>query len=94
MVKSLPANAGDIRDLDLIPGPERSPGRGNDNPLQYFFFNYLFLYLFLAVRVLVAICKLSLVVASGVYSLVADHGLLIAVASVIVAPGSRERRPQ
>ena len=37
MVKSLPANAGDIRDLDLIPGPERPPGRGNDNPLQYFF---------------------------------------------------------
>ena len=35
--------------------------------------------------VLVAICKLSLVLASGVYSLVAVHGLLIAVASVIVA---------
>ena len=37
MVKNPPANAGDIRDLDLIPGSERSPGRGNDNPLQYSF---------------------------------------------------------
>ena len=36
MVKKLPANAGDIRDADLIPGPERSPGEGRGNPLQYF----------------------------------------------------------
>ena len=32
MVKSPPANAGD---LDSIPGLGISPGRGNDNPLQY-----------------------------------------------------------
>ena len=32
MVKSLPANAGDVR---LIPGSGRSPGEGNGNPLQY-----------------------------------------------------------
>ena len=35
MVKSPPANAGDIRDAGLIPGSGRSPGVGNDNPLQY-----------------------------------------------------------
>ena len=35
MVKDPPANAGDIRDLALIPGSGRSPGRGYDNPLQY-----------------------------------------------------------
>ena len=34
MVKSLPANAGDIRDAGLIPGPGRSPGGGHGNPLQ------------------------------------------------------------
>ena len=28
MVKNLPANAGDVRDADLIPGLERLPGRG------------------------------------------------------------------
>ena len=28
MVKSLPANAGDIRDADSIPGSGRSPGGG------------------------------------------------------------------
>ena len=28
-------NAGDIGDLGLIPGSERSPGEGNGNPLQY-----------------------------------------------------------
>ena len=32
MVKNLPANAGDT---GLIPGSERSPREGNDNPLQY-----------------------------------------------------------
>ena len=32
MVKNLPVNAGD---WGLIPGSERSPGEGNDNPLQY-----------------------------------------------------------
>ena len=35
VVKNLPANAGDRRDLDLIPGSGRSSGEGNGNPLQY-----------------------------------------------------------
>ena len=35
VVKNLPASAGDIRDLCLIPGLGRSPGDGNGNPLQY-----------------------------------------------------------
>ena len=35
MVKNPPANAGDVRDVGLIPGSERSPGEGNGNPLQY-----------------------------------------------------------
>ena len=35
MVKNLPANAGDIRNLGSIPGLGRSPGGGNGNPLQY-----------------------------------------------------------
>ena len=35
MVKNPPANAGDIRDEDLIPGSKRSSGGGNGNPLQY-----------------------------------------------------------
>ena len=35
MVKNLPANAGDKRDKGLIPGSERAPGGGHDNPLQY-----------------------------------------------------------
>ena len=30
-----PANAGDIRDVGLIPRLGRSPGVGNGNPLQY-----------------------------------------------------------
>ena len=34
-VKNLPANAGDIRDMGLIPGLRRFPGGGNSNPLQY-----------------------------------------------------------
>ena len=32
MVKNLPASAGST---GLIPGLERTPGEGNDNPLQY-----------------------------------------------------------
>ena len=36
VVKNLPANVGDVRDLDSIPGSGRSPGEGNSNPLQYF----------------------------------------------------------
>ena len=35
VVKNLPANAGDIRDVVLIPGSGRSPGGGHGNPLQY-----------------------------------------------------------
>ena len=35
VVKNLPANAGDARDVGLIPGLGRSPGEGNGNPLQY-----------------------------------------------------------
>ena len=34
MVKNLPANAGYIRDVGLIPGLGRSPGEGNVNPLS------------------------------------------------------------
>ena len=34
--KNLPGNAGDTRDVGSIPGSGRSPGEGNDNPLQYF----------------------------------------------------------
>ena len=33
--KNPPANAGDARDVGLIPGLERSYGEGNGNPLQY-----------------------------------------------------------
>ena len=33
-VKNPPANAGDTRDPDSIPGWGRSPGEGNGNPLQ------------------------------------------------------------
>ena len=36
-VKNLPANAGDIRDMDSIPESGRSPGEGHGNPLQYSF---------------------------------------------------------
>ena len=35
VVKNLPANAGDVRDVGLVPEPGRSPGIGNGNPLQY-----------------------------------------------------------
>ena len=35
VVESPPANAGDRRDLGLIPGWGRSPGGGNGNSLQY-----------------------------------------------------------
>ena len=37
VVKNLPANTGDVRDSDLIPGLGRSPGGGHGNPLQYSF---------------------------------------------------------
>ena len=35
VVKNLPANAGDIRDVGLFPGSGRSPGEGHGNPLHY-----------------------------------------------------------
>ena len=35
VVKNLPANAEDIREVGLIPGLGGSPGEGNGNPLQY-----------------------------------------------------------
>ena len=35
MIKNLPASTGDLRDPGPIPGLERSPGEGNDNPLQH-----------------------------------------------------------
>ena len=34
MVNNLPANAGDIKDVGLIPGSGRSLGGENGNPLQ------------------------------------------------------------
>ena len=33
--KNLPGNAGDIRDVGLIPESRRSPRGGNGSPLQY-----------------------------------------------------------
>ena len=35
VVKNLPANAGDVRDVGSIPGSGRSHGEGNGYPLQY-----------------------------------------------------------
>jgi len=35
VVKNPPANAGDLRDMGLIPGSGRSPKGGHGNPLQY-----------------------------------------------------------
>ena len=35
MVKSLPANTGDIRDVGSIPGLGRFPGKGHGNPFWY-----------------------------------------------------------
>ena len=35
VIKNPPANAGSARDVGLIPGLGRSPGKGNGNPLQY-----------------------------------------------------------
>ena len=36
VVRNPPANAGDLRDVDLITASGRSPGGGRGNPLQYF----------------------------------------------------------
>ena len=35
VVNNPPANAGDARDVGLIPGLGRFPGVGNGNPIQY-----------------------------------------------------------
>ena len=35
VVKSLPTNAGDARDMGSIPELGGSPGEGNGNPFQY-----------------------------------------------------------
>ena len=35
MVKKSPVNAGDVREVGLIPGSGRSHGEGHGNPLQY-----------------------------------------------------------
>ena len=35
MVKNLPANEDDVEDSGSTSGSGRSPGGGNDNPLQY-----------------------------------------------------------
>ena len=35
MVKNMPANTGDLRDVGLIPGLGRSAGGKHGNPLQY-----------------------------------------------------------
>ena len=34
VLKNLPANARDVRDMGLIPGSGRFPGEGNGDPLQ------------------------------------------------------------
>ena len=33
VIKNLPARAGNVRDLGLIPGSGRNPGGGHGNPL-------------------------------------------------------------
>ena len=35
VVESMPANAGDIRDMGSVPGSGRFPGGGHGNPLQH-----------------------------------------------------------
>ena len=35
VVKNLPANTGDLREVDSVPGWGRSSGEGHGNPLQY-----------------------------------------------------------
>ena len=36
VIRNPPANAGNTRDVDSIPGPGRPPGGGNGNLLQYY----------------------------------------------------------
>ena len=48
VVKNLPANAEDVRDMGAIHGSGRYPGEDNGNPLQYSFLSfYLFLKIYL-----------------------------------------------
>ena len=35
VIKSPPATEGDVRDMGLIPGSGRFPGKGHGNPIQY-----------------------------------------------------------
>ena len=35
VVKNLPADAGDVRDVGAVPGSGKSPGGGYGNPLRY-----------------------------------------------------------
>ena len=35
VVKNLPANTGEVREMSLIPGSGRPTGRGHGNPLQH-----------------------------------------------------------
>ena len=35
VVRNMPANAGDTRDMGFTPGLGRSPGEGNGNPPQF-----------------------------------------------------------
>ena len=35
VIKNPPANGGNVRDIGSMIGPERSPGGGRGNPLQY-----------------------------------------------------------
>ena len=39
--KESPCNSGDTEDAGSIPGLGRSPGGGDDNPLQYYFLENL-----------------------------------------------------
>ena len=55
--------------------------------LQVFFFFFHFIYLFFALLSLLCCVGFSLVVASGISSLVAVLGLLIAVASLVEEHG-------
>ena len=41
VVKNLPVDAGDTRDMGLIPGLRRFPGGESGTPLQYFFWETL-----------------------------------------------------
>jgi len=41
VIKNLPANSGDTRDVGLIPKSGRSPAVGNGNPLHYFVWKIL-----------------------------------------------------